>query len=338
MSEEKKDFILNGLSYNLLESLTPQEIKVYIILYRYKTMKNGVFPSLEKIAECYGSEKRTVINILNKMESAKIIHRSRRFGKTNLYTITEKKADQEAETSIISCSEKKCTLAEDNQCKKMHVESEKKCTENNIIYNKVNQCQGQSACISHAPACTNARTHEESNRKSKYNIDKKSFIDFPIKNSFFQREQELGNDIAPFNKYAPDNVYLRGLFIGYRMTLDEVMKFIKVYLDGGYYDKKGKFHQVRSFERLLESFKKNQDPVIAAQAIEERSILAGGGEITSDIFMEYADGKEYSYIRRKPFPELDLDGTYTSYVENNSPFEDDDPDDQFVRAIRENYL
>ena len=77
------------IPYNVIKRINPAELQVYGILIHYSTMKNGAFPSIEKIAEEAGKTGRAVTTSLSRLEDTGLIQRIKRPGKSNIYRITK---------------------------------------------------------------------------------------------------------------------------------------------------------------------------------------------------------------------------------------------------------
>ena len=62
------------------------EVKsMYMILARFADNEGKCFPSVEKLAEIIGKDKRTVIRYIKKLEEKGLIEKRRRFNQTNIY-------------------------------------------------------------------------------------------------------------------------------------------------------------------------------------------------------------------------------------------------------------
>lgn len=62
------------------------EVKsMYMILARFADAEGKCFPSVEKLAEIIGKDKRTVIRYMKKLEEKGLIEKKRRFNQTNIY-------------------------------------------------------------------------------------------------------------------------------------------------------------------------------------------------------------------------------------------------------------
>ena len=62
------------------------EVKsMYMILARFADNEGKCFPSVEKLAEIIGKDKRTVIRYIKKLEEKGLIEKRRRFKQTNIY-------------------------------------------------------------------------------------------------------------------------------------------------------------------------------------------------------------------------------------------------------------
>ena len=62
------------------------EVKsMYMILARFADNEGKCFPSIEKLAEIIGKDKRTVIRYIKKLEEKGLIEKRRRFNQTNIY-------------------------------------------------------------------------------------------------------------------------------------------------------------------------------------------------------------------------------------------------------------
>lgn len=64
------------------------EVKsMYMILARFADNEGKCFPSIEKLAEIIGKDKRTVIRYIKKLEEKGLIEKKRRFNQTNVYCL-----------------------------------------------------------------------------------------------------------------------------------------------------------------------------------------------------------------------------------------------------------
>jgi len=64
------------------------EVKsMYMILARFADNEGKCFPSIEKLAEIIGKDKRTVIRYIKKLEERGLIEKRRRFNQTNIYCL-----------------------------------------------------------------------------------------------------------------------------------------------------------------------------------------------------------------------------------------------------------
>ena len=64
------------------------EVKsMYMILARFADNEGKCFPSIEKLAEIIGKDKRTVIRYIKKLEEKGLIEKRRRFNQTNIYCL-----------------------------------------------------------------------------------------------------------------------------------------------------------------------------------------------------------------------------------------------------------
>ena len=72
------------------------EVKsMYMILARFADNEGKCFPSIEKLAEIIGKDKRTVIRYIKKLEEKGLIEKRRRFNQTNIYYL--KNADSNSD-------------------------------------------------------------------------------------------------------------------------------------------------------------------------------------------------------------------------------------------------
>ena len=72
------------------------EVKsMYMILARFADNEGKCFPSVEKLAEIIGKDKRTVIRYIKKLEEKGLIEKRRRFNQTNIYYL--KNADSNSD-------------------------------------------------------------------------------------------------------------------------------------------------------------------------------------------------------------------------------------------------
>lgn len=72
------------------------EVKsMYMILARFVDNEGKCFPSVEKLAEIIGKDKRTVIRYIKKLEEKGLIEKRRRFNQTNIYYL--KNADSNSD-------------------------------------------------------------------------------------------------------------------------------------------------------------------------------------------------------------------------------------------------
>ena len=72
------------------------EVKsMYMILARFADSEGKCFPSIEKLAEIIGKDKRTVIRYIKKLEEKGLIEKKRRFNQTNIYCL--KNADSNSD-------------------------------------------------------------------------------------------------------------------------------------------------------------------------------------------------------------------------------------------------
>ena len=72
------------------------EVKsMYMILARFADNEGKCFPSVEKLAEIIGKDKRTVIRYIKKLEEKGLIEKKRRFNQTNIYYL--KNADSNSD-------------------------------------------------------------------------------------------------------------------------------------------------------------------------------------------------------------------------------------------------
>ena len=65
--------------------LSFEEKAMYMILARFTDKDGKCFPSIEKLAESIGKDKRTVIRYIKKLEEKGLIEKKRRFNQTNVY-------------------------------------------------------------------------------------------------------------------------------------------------------------------------------------------------------------------------------------------------------------
>ena len=62
------------------------EVKaMYMILARFSDKEGKCFPSIDRLSEIIGKDKRTVIRYIKKLEEKGLIEKRRRFNKTNIY-------------------------------------------------------------------------------------------------------------------------------------------------------------------------------------------------------------------------------------------------------------
>lgn len=72
------------------------EVKsMYMILARFADNEGKCFPSVERLAEIIGKDKRTVIRYIKKLEEKGLIEKRRRFNQTNIYYL--KNADSNSD-------------------------------------------------------------------------------------------------------------------------------------------------------------------------------------------------------------------------------------------------
>ena len=72
------------------------EVKsMYMILARFADSEGKCFPSIEKLAEIIGKDKRTVIRYIKKLEEKGLVEKQRRFNQTNIYYL--KNADSNSD-------------------------------------------------------------------------------------------------------------------------------------------------------------------------------------------------------------------------------------------------
>ena len=72
------------------------EVKsMYMILARFADNEGKCFPSIEKLAEIIGKDKRTVIRYIKKLEEKGLVEKQRRFNQTNIYYL--KNADSNSD-------------------------------------------------------------------------------------------------------------------------------------------------------------------------------------------------------------------------------------------------
>jgi gp69 protein len=65
--------------------LSFEEKAMYMILARFTDKDGKCFPSIEKLSESIGKNKRTVIRYIKKLEEKGLIEKKRRFNQTNVY-------------------------------------------------------------------------------------------------------------------------------------------------------------------------------------------------------------------------------------------------------------
>lgn len=281
------------IPWNIIQRTTDAELKTLAVLAHYCSMRGGGFPSIETIAREAGKQRRAVITALDNLTAKGFIEKQTRPGRTTVYRLpgsdstTPRKNTADQTDGSGGSSAENCTPGEDlNQCKKMHTTSAENCTHNKIEEITLKQEQGQA----HKRARKNKKTESE------------SLITFPVKNPQYNSDKAAEmkeQGIKPFLPGAIDKLYLAGLKIGYRMTIDELFKFAWVMIDGGYYSQRGVFHRVRDFDTLLYQWYDAQTPEKARQAISEQERLKAGEEIFSG---EYT-GRRWG--RTAPLPELE---------------------------------
>lgn len=108
------------------------EVKsMYMILARFADAEGKCFPSVEKLAEIIGKDKRTVIRYMKKLEEKGLIEKKRRFNQTNIYylknvALNSDKIDNDKndsdivvtsldDTVVISDSDKNVNLKKHNE-------------------------------------------------------------------------------------------------------------------------------------------------------------------------------------------------------------------------------
>lgn len=281
------------IPWNIVQRTTDAELKTLAVLTHYCSMPGGGFPSIETIAREAGKQRRAVITALDNLTAKGFVEKQTRPGRTTVYRLpgsdstTPRKNTADQTDGSGGSSAENCTPSEDlNQCKKMHTTSAENCTHNKIEEIILKQDQEHA----HKRARKNKKT------------ESKSLITFPVKNPEYDTQKKVEmkeQGIKPFLPGAIDKLYLAGLKIGYRMTIDELFKFAWVMIDGGYYSQRGVFHRVRDFDTLLYQWYDAQTPEKARQAISEQERLKAGEEIFSG---EYT-GRRWG--RTAPLPELE---------------------------------
>jgi len=68
--------------------LGPNAVIVYVVLLRHAGQRNGCWPSVKRLCQTTGLSRRTLQRAFRKLESLRLIKRSRREGMTNVYDLT----------------------------------------------------------------------------------------------------------------------------------------------------------------------------------------------------------------------------------------------------------
>ena len=67
--------------------LSFEEKAMYMILARFVDKEGKCFPSIEKLSEIIGKDKRTVIRYMKKLEEKGLVEKKRRYNQTNVYCL-----------------------------------------------------------------------------------------------------------------------------------------------------------------------------------------------------------------------------------------------------------
>lgn len=266
--------------------MTAQELQVFFILTHFATLPGGAFPGVNAIAElANGKKKRAIETSLASLERKGFIQRTKRPGKTTVYTLA-RMPFQHKQSSAENCTtldQQATQKTAPHQCKKLH-------PNNNEVIKKIQDQEQEQV----------KRTRKERKQLA-------SLIDFSVTNSQCKLSDPQGmikQKIYPFSNSGIDQIYLAGLKIGYRMTAAEVYKFAFIMVFGGYYSKRGVFHKVRNYDKLLNDWKAKQTADTARQAISEQGRLLAGEKVSSGNLGYFSDDWG-EYCRLKPFPELE---------------------------------
>ena len=80
--------------------LSFEEKAMYMILARFTDKDGKCFPSIEKLAESIGKDKRTVIRYIKKLEEKGLIEKKRRFNQTNVYYLKNVAFDSDKNVNL----------------------------------------------------------------------------------------------------------------------------------------------------------------------------------------------------------------------------------------------
>ncbi len=86
------------------KDLTFEEKAMYTILARFADENGKCFPSIEKLSELIGKDKRTVIRYTKKLEEKGLIEKKRRFNQTNIYYLKNVDSDSDKKDNDIDVS------------------------------------------------------------------------------------------------------------------------------------------------------------------------------------------------------------------------------------------
>lgn len=89
--------------------LSFEEKAMYMILARFTDKDGKCFPSIEKLAESIGKDKRTVIRYIKKLEKKELIEKKRRFNQTNVYYLKNVAFDSDKNDNDKNDSDKDVT-------------------------------------------------------------------------------------------------------------------------------------------------------------------------------------------------------------------------------------
>lgn len=282
------------IPWNIVQRTTDAELKTLAVLTHYCSMPGGGFPSIETIAREAGKQRRAIITALDNLSAKGFIQKHTRPGLTTVYNLPGSESptprtetNDQTDENGGSSAENSTTETEIDQCRKMHRGCAEKCTQNKNELLRLKQIQGHP---------------QKRAKKQAKKAVKESLITFQVKNPEYDphRTAEMKKQkILPFAPEAIEKIYLAGLKIGYRMTMDELFKFAWAIIDGGVYSKRGVFHPVRDFDSLLYSWRDAQTPEKARQAVSEQERLNAGEEIYSGL----KTGRGWG--RTAPLPELE---------------------------------
>lgn len=139
------------------------EVKsMYMILARFADNEGKCFPSIEKLAEIIGKDKRTVIRYIKKLEEKGLIEKRRRFNQTNIYYL--KNADSNSDKidndkDVTSLGDTGVTYNSDKNVNLKRPIEKDPIKNTHVVVNKINTIQQEKNITQKSESNNEHQTH-----------------------------------------------------------------------------------------------------------------------------------------------------------------------------------